>query len=334
MQQTLIAIFDGSASVIRARHGLMNAGFSSGDIVVYTGEANIGSAFETSTGPYKRGGVRGQLRFMFGSDDDMDQIARHADAMRRGAYLLAVYLDGDEQLAEAQKVLRQHGAQDPNVVPAQASAEQPNRATPKPSAQAAAPAARAPASTTLAGAALAAAAAADLANAAMPTTAAVQPAASLAADGAISDAHTVPVLQETLHVGKQQLQRGGLRVSARLVEEPFEQTVQLRNERTTISRRAVNRPATPADFAVMAGGTIEVLDRIEEVVVYKQARVVEEIALSKQVAERTQEVRDTVRHTDVKVERFDREHAVAGADAEVDRRAADDRRPGYSPKRV
>lgn len=323
MQQTLIAVFDGSANVIRARHGLMDAGFTSGDVVVYTGEANIGAAFETSTGPYKRGGVRGQLRFVSGSDDDMDQIARHADAMRRGAYLLAVYLHGDERLAEAQKVLRQHGAQDPSTVQAQISPKQPERAMPKPPTQAAAPAGRAPSSTTLAGAALAAAAAADFASAAVPATAAVEPATSLAADGAVTGAQTVPVLQETLHVGKQQVDRGGVRVSARLVEEPFEQVVQLRRERATISRRVVNRPATPADFAVMAGGTIEVLDRIEEVVVSKQARVVEEIALSKRVVERTEQVRDTVRHTDVKVERFGREHASASA--EVDRRSSGDR---------
>ena len=42
----------------------------------------------------------------------------------------------------------------------------------------------------------------------------------------------------------------------------------------------------------------------EEAVVGKTARVVEEVSLAKEVGQRTETVQDTVRHTEVKVERI------------------------------
>ncbi len=55
----------------------------------------------------------------------------------------------------------------------------------------------------------------------------------------------------------------------------------------------------------MAGfqeGTFEVRERDEEVVVDKQARVVEEVHIKKNVEQRTETVQDTVRRTDVDVQ--------------------------------
>jgi stress response protein YsnF len=48
--------------------------------------------------------------------------------------------------------------------------------------------------------------------------------------------------------------------------------------------------------------------------VSKQARVVEEVEVNKTVTERDQTVRDTVRRTDVKVEKTDGDRTVPGAD--------------------
>jgi stress response protein YsnF len=44
-----------------------------------------------------------------------------------------------------------------------------------------------------------------------------------------------------------------------------------------------------------------VTERAEEAVVSKEARVVEEVVVNKEVEERTETVRDTVRRTDVDV---------------------------------
>jgi len=51
---------------------------------------------------------------------------------------------------------------------------------------------------------------------------------------------------------------------------------------------------------------MEVREKSEEAVVQKQARVVEEVRVGKEVNERTETVRDTVRRTDVQVEETDK----------------------------
>jgi stress response protein YsnF len=59
---------------------------------------------------------------------------------------------------------------------------------------------------------------------------------------------------------------------------------------------------TDADFDAFQERTIELTEMGEEVVVAKEARVVEEVSIGKDVTEQTQAVRDTVRHTEVNVE--------------------------------
>lgn len=112
----------------------------------------------------------------------------------------------------------------------------------------------------------------------------------------------IPVVEEELQVGKRQVQRGGVRVYSHVVETPVEEEVRLREEHVRIQRNAVNRPATEADFQAFKEGTIELTETGEEAVVSKQARVVEEVTVGKEVSERTQTVKDTLRHTEVEVE--------------------------------
>jgi uncharacterized protein (TIGR02271 family) len=106
----------------------------------------------------------------------------------------------------------------------------------------------------------------------------------------------VPVVEEELQVGKRQVQRGGVRVYSRLTETPVEETVQLREEQVKVDRRPVDRPAARPIWPASARATAE------EPVVSKQARVVEEVVVGKQVSERTETVRDTVRRTEVEIE--------------------------------
>ena len=99
-------------------------------------------------------------------------------------------------------------------------------------------------------------------------------------------------------------ERGGVRVESRVEEVPVEQDVQLREERVHVERRPVDRPVTDAD-AAFREGSIEVTERAEEAVVAKEARVVEEVVVNKEVGERTETVRDTIRRTDVDVRETD-----------------------------
>jgi uncharacterized protein (TIGR02271 family) len=112
----------------------------------------------------------------------------------------------------------------------------------------------------------------------------------------------VPVVEEELQVGTRQVQRGGVRLYTRVVERPVEETVRLRDETVHVERRPVDRPATEADVAAAQEGTLEVTETDEEAVVRKQARVVEEVVVSKDAEEHTETVRDTVRRTEVEAE--------------------------------
>jgi uncharacterized protein (TIGR02271 family) len=121
----------------------------------------------------------------------------------------------------------------------------------------------------------------------------------------------MPVVQEELQVGKREVQGGGVRVVKRVTEVPASETITLREEHATLERRPVDRAATEGDLANFEEGTVEVRETSEEAVVGKTARVVEEVMVGKEVTERTETVSDTVRRTDVDVERVDSKSAAA-----------------------
>jgi hypothetical protein len=111
---------------------------------------------------------------------------------------------------------------------------------------------------------------------------------------------TIPVIEERLRVGKRETSHGRVRVRAYTVEEPVNESVELRDERVEIERRAVDRPAV-ADQDYL-DRTLEAEEYREEAVVQKEARVVEEIGLRKTSDTHTETVSDTVRRTEVEVE--------------------------------
>ena len=135
----------------------------------------------------------------------------------------------------------------------------------------------------------------------------------------------IPVIEEELRVGRREVEGGGVRVRTRVVERPVEEAVSLREERVNVERRPVNRPVSEADLNAFREGTFELRERSEEAVVDKTARVVEEVAINKEVGERTETVRDTVRSTDVDVEetggtKVRRATATGRDDIDIDRR--------------
>lgn len=113
---------------------------------------------------------------------------------------------------------------------------------------------------------------------------------------------TIKVVEENLQVGKREVETGGVRVRSRIVERPVEESLRLREERVTVQRNPVNRVATAADLNAFQEGQIEVVEHAEVPVVSKTANVVEEISIGKQVNEREETIRDTVRKTEVDVE--------------------------------
>lgn len=117
-----------------------------------------------------------------------------------------------------------------------------------------------------------------------------------------SDDDVIPVVEEQLVVGKREVDRGSVRVRSYVTETPVHEQVRLRDEKINVERRPVDRPLTDGDDAFRER-TIDMTATGEEAVIGKTARVVEEVLISKTAGERVEQIDDTVRRTDVKVER-------------------------------
>ncbi len=139
----------------------------------------------------------------------------------------------------------------------------------------------------------------------------------------------IPVIEEELQVGKREETRRRVRIYPRIVDEPVNEQVSLRQEHVEVQRRAVDRPVEDRDLQALKQGTVEMTETGEEAVVQKSARVVEEIVLSKGVTQENRTIHDTVRKTEVNVDEGDKPGAngsrtmtatgTAMGDADVDR---------------
>jgi uncharacterized protein (TIGR02271 family) len=131
----------------------------------------------------------------------------------------------------------------------------------------------------------------------------------------------VPVMEEELTATVREQEAGAVRIEKDVVEEERTLNVPVTEERVRVERRVVDRPATSADAAAFEETVIDVPLRSETVDVQKQARVAEEIVVSKEAVERTEQVSGTVRREEVYVD----EHAA------VDASFRDDRDTGATP---
>lgn len=123
----------------------------------------------------------------------------------------------------------------------------------------------------------------------------------------------VPVVEEQLQVGKREVERGGVRVETHVSEKPIEENVELREEHVNVERRPVDYTFHGTESEAFKESLVEIREAYEELVVKKKARVVEEVVVNKDVEQRTETVRETLRRTDVNVEQLD-----ANRDANTD----------------
>jgi stress response protein YsnF len=118
---------------------------------------------------------------------------------------------------------------------------------------------------------------------------------------------SIPRIEENLEVGKRSVETGGVRVRSRIVDRPVEENIRLREENVRVERNPVDRPVSSSDMENFQERDIELTERSEVPVVNKEARVVEEVRVSKEVNERNETVRDNVRETKVDVENIEGE---------------------------
>ncbi|WP_240676036.1 DUF2382 domain-containing protein [Botryobacter ruber] len=151
------------------------------------------------------------------------------------------------------------------------------------------------------------------------------------AAGTTDTSGTIPVVEENLNVGKRTVETGGAIIRSKVEERPVEENINLREEHVNIERNPVNRPATGADMANFKEGEIEITEHAEVPVVEKEARVVEEITIDKEVEEHDETIRDTVRKTDVDIDDLDRRDLDRDRNTDRDRNNPDRDSPRAMP---
>lgn len=306
MQSTIVGLFDSQGEADQARTKLIAAGFDATASSVHPDASGrlegaggaSGLAAGTTAGstaevaPAEREGVVARfLHKLFGSDDTETDASGHSgayrEAFRRGAYAVTVDTMSDAEIDRAEVILNACGAVDIDERSTKWRAE----GWESPAASGS----------------MATSAATHQGTAALPTAAGLDATPAVTPTG---DTRRLDIVEEELQVGKRVVSRGGARVYSRVVEVPVEGSVNLTEERATIVRRPVDRPATEADLGAFKEGTLELRDTSEEVVVGKSARVVEEVEIGKEVTHRDQTVHDTVRKTEVDVERVPADSTV------------------------
>jgi stress response protein YsnF len=111
----------------------------------------------------------------------------------------------------------------------------------------------------------------------------------------------IPIVEERAKIGKAEVERGGATIRTHVEEVPIEEEMKLREERVEVERKAADRPVEAGEEAFKER-TIEVSERAEEPIVSKEARVVEEVTVSKEEIERTARISDVLRRTVVDVD--------------------------------
>ena len=274
--RTITAFFDSSADAERAADALAAAGIDRNTVSIVRQDAT--AAAPDTAERREEGGFFNALADLFMPDEDR---YTYAEGIRRGGVLLTASVD-DALADEAIRILDDAGAVDLDT-----------RASEW---RAAGWRGYEPAAGAGYGTATTGATEGDAARERSTTTG-----SGRIDTGTSEGEEAIPVMEEQLRVGKRETGRGSVRVRSYVVERPVEEQVRLREESVRVERRPVDRPIEPGDAAFQER-TIEMTETREEPVVDKTARVTGEVVVGKDVEERTETVRDTVRKTEVEVE--------------------------------
>jgi uncharacterized protein (TIGR02271 family) len=112
----------------------------------------------------------------------------------------------------------------------------------------------------------------------------------------------IPVMEEELTATVRPAEAGAARIEKRVVEEDRVLEVPVTDEQIRVERRIVDRPVGANETQAFEEIVIEVPLTREQVELQKQARVAEEIVVSKEAVQRTEQVRGTVRREEVIVD--------------------------------
>ena len=297
MQHTLVAVFDNQASAQSALDELLTSGFPRQDVRLSGGTNSAGTTAGTTTTTNADddtgigNSIKNFFSDLFGDDDDTSRANRYEGVVSSGKHVVTLSADSLSEVERAADIVERFGPVDidehSDGVGQSASAgammagSQSGMQSYSASAQSA-----------------------SMGNQSTSASMANQSTSAGASMQRDTGTRTIPVVQEELKVGKREVQRGGARIYSRVVETPVNESIDLREEHVDVQRRVVDQPIDPSDVAAFKEQTIEMRETAEEAVVQKSARIVEEVSIGKQVSERHEEIHDTVRHTEVDIERL------------------------------
>jgi uncharacterized protein (TIGR02271 family) len=281
MNQTVIGLFNKSTDAQQAMQRLLSNGFTTDNVDISVSTmSNTSANRDYDDDDEHESGVARFFRNLFGDDDD--DADKYSRAARSGKTVVTVHALSSDQAEKAADILDDCGAIDVDE-----DANETDYST-------------------------TGAAPVGVFNETTGTTIMPDTTDRLSKDYDTTDIDDtditdkkIPIIEENLEVGKRTVQTGGVRLKSRIVEKPVEEDLRLRTDRVYVQRNPVDRPASDTDFDNFKEGETEVTERSEVPVVNKEARVVEEVSLGKDVDERTETVRDTVRKTEVDVENMD-----------------------------
>ena len=278
MAKTVVGLFDDEREAQRAVRALLNGGVAREDIGItannYSGGESDARAADADEGLGDK--IANFFGSLFGDEGD-ERAGYYSEAVRRGGTVVTVDADTDELAERAASILDQYGAVDVNERGTEYRAGGYGGF--------------------------------DRGGAAYTAEESAAERGRYRAGREEGGEGALPVVEEQLQVGKREVERGGVRLRSHIVERPVEEAVRLREERVKVERRPVNRPVDENYLNAFQEGTVEVKETAEVPVVSKQARVVEEVVVNKEAGERTETVRDTVRRSDVEVEKLDADDA-------------------------
>jgi uncharacterized protein (TIGR02271 family) len=294
MAQTVIGIFDNESEARRAVDNLVERGFTRNSIDI----ADRSSSDYATRKHEDDDSISGFFRSLFGSDND---DSRKYSTVASRSCVVTVHAQSSDEAERAAEILDEYGAVDVDERASQFGTTTSNFAD-----------------TTTTGAAYTADRFDNDTNRfdadrfrdrdVVDTDRTDIDRTNLDRRDIVDSETSLPIIEEQVNIGKRVVETGGVRLRSRIIEKPVEESLRLREEHVRVERHPVNRPASEADINAFREGTIEMTERSEVPVVNKEARVVEEVSLNKDVEEREETVRDTVRRTDVEVENLNRTH--------------------------
>ena len=297
MQHTLVAVFDNRSDAQNAMDELLASGFTRDNVYVSSADlsgtttttgATLGATHEEGVGA----SIKHFFENLFGSDHD-EHATRYSTAVAGGQHVLTLTTSSEPEVERAADVIERFGPIDiderhdlaGSAASLGTSAYQPQTSP-----------------SLAAGSMQSGTQGGNLSGSLSDSTSRSDSLQRETAVDRTTGKAAIPVVQEEVRVGKRQVERGGVRVFSRLVETPVNETVSLREEHVSVERRPVDQPLDPADVAALKDQTIELRETAEEAIVQKSARVVEEVVVGKEVSQRQQNIKDTVRHTEVEVQ--------------------------------